>query len=158
MIKRAWTLGLAMLIVLSFGAGLQPQSNPYNKYLNVADIQKVTGMTGVNEVPREPRKGAGGHLNFASQSGDLILIASFLTAADYNSYKSAKGMLKEPVPGVGDEAFIGPGGEDPSYMLIIRKGDKCLGLSTFMKIDDPGKTQLAMDQVIAIGKIVIDRM
>jgi hypothetical protein len=42
--------------------------------------------------------------------------------------------------------------------LVIRKGDKCLARSTFLMLDDPTKTQLTMDQVIAVGKVVIDRM
>jgi hypothetical protein len=158
MIKRIWVSGLVIFFLLSFIPNLLAQGNPYDKYLTVADIQKVMGLTGVKQVPREPRKGAGGHLNFANHNGEMILIASFLTAEDYNSYKSAEGMVKEPVKGLGDEAFVGPGGNEPAYMLLIRKGDKCLALSTFAKTDDFKETQLNMDQVIAIGKIVIDRM
>jgi hypothetical protein len=158
MTKRVWTLVLALLFVFSLVSNLQAQGNPYDKYLTVADIQKVTGLTGIKQVPREPRKGAGGHLNFVNQNGEMILIASFLTAEDYNSYKSAENMVKEPVKGLGDEAFVGPGGSEPAYMLLVLKGNKCLGLSTFPKTDDFKETRLAMDQVIAIGKIVIDRL
>lgn len=28
--------------------------NPYEKYLTGADIEKVTGMKGINLIPREP--------------------------------------------------------------------------------------------------------
>ena len=158
MIKKIGMLSLAILLGLSLVPNLKAQGSPYDQYLTIADIEKATGLTGVKRVPREPRKGAGGNLNFANQNGDMILIVSFLTKADYGFYKSTEGMLKEPVKGLGDEAFIGPGSSTPVYMLVILKGDKCLALSTFPKPDDPDKTRLTMDQVIAIGKVVIGRM
>jgi hypothetical protein len=39
-------------------------SKSYNDYLTAADIEKVSGMTGVKLIPKDPSKGAGGNLNF----------------------------------------------------------------------------------------------
>lgn len=89
-------------------SGSFAQSTKYDKYLTVADIQKVTGLTGIKQVPRDPKKGAGGHLNFADGKGNMILLASFLTSEEFDFYKSEEGLVKEKIPGLGDEAFSGP--------------------------------------------------
>jgi len=155
--KKTLVLGMAIILALASIPSLRGQANPYDKYLTVADIEKVTGLSGVKPVPREPRKGAGGHLNFADKNGDLILIASFLTAAEYAFYRDEKSLAKDTIPGIGDEAIIGPAA-DPQYMFLARKGDKCVALSTFVDPATPEKTLLTMDQVIALGKIVIERL
>ena len=153
-------LSLMSVVVTLFAfltPSLRAQNTAYDKYLTVADLEKATGMTGLKQVPREPRKGASGHLNFADAKGNLILLASFLTAADFNSYKSAKGMVKSPVEGLGDEAFVGPATDLP-YMLLVRKGDKCLALSTFGDPEKVAANRLTMDQLKAIATVVIGRM
>jgi len=156
--KRVLSLALLAAVIFVYAApGVLAQGTPYDKYLTAADIEKATGLTGVKLVPREPRKGAGGHLNFANAKGDLVLLASFLSAADFNSYKNAPGMVKSQVQGLGDEAFIGPASDLP-YMLVVRKGDKCLALSTFADSQKPGANRLTMDQLKAVAKVVIGRM
>jgi len=155
--KKTLIFGLAIVLFLSLVPNLRGQTNPYDKYLAVADIEKVTGLSGVKPVPREPRKGAGGHLNFADKNGDMILIASFLTAEEYGFYRNEKSMVKVIIPGIGDEAMTGPAA-DPQYMLLARKGNKCMALSTFVDPAAPEKTLLTMDQLIALGKIVIERL
>jgi hypothetical protein len=155
--KRLSLVLVAAIIFVLAAPGLRAQSTPYDKYLTSADIEKAVGMTGVKSVPREPRKGAGGHLNFANAKGDLILLASFLAATDFNSYKGTPGMVKSQVQGLGDEAFIGPANDLP-YMLVVRKADKCLGLSTFADPQKPGTNRLTMDQLKAIAAVIIGRM
>jgi hypothetical protein len=155
--KKNLILGIAIILFSSSIPSLRGQSNPYDKYLTVADIEKVTGLSGVKPVPREPRKGAGGHLNFADKNGDMILIASFLTAEEFAFYRNEKSMVKATLPGVGDEAMTGPAA-DPQYMFLARRGDKCVALSTFVDPATPEKTLLTMDQLIALGKIVIKKL
>lgn len=155
--KKTLTLGIAILLAFASILSLRGQTNMYDKYLTVTDIEKVTGLSGVKPVPREPQKGAGGHLNFADKNGDMILIASFLTAAEYAYYRDEKSLVKDTIPGIGDEAIAGPAA-DPQYMFLARKGDKCVALSTFVDPATPEKTLLTMDQVIALGKIVIERL
>ena len=157
MSKRLTLMCLVAAIIVSTAPCLQAQGNPYDKYLTVADIEKATGMTGIKQVPREPRKGAGGHLNFADAKGEMILLASFLTAADFNLYKNNKEMVKSTVQDLGDEAMIGPAIDLP-YMLLVRKGDKCLALSTFADPQKTGANRLTLDQLKAIGTLVIGRM
>ena len=43
-------------------------------------------------------------------------------------------------------------------MLVVRKGDKCLALSTFADPQTAGANRLTMDQLKAVAKVVIGRM
>ena len=92
--KKTLTLSLALILFLTSMPNLCGQTNPYDKYLAVADIEKVTGLSDLKQVPREPRKGAGGHLNFADKNGSMILTVSFLTAQEYGFYRNEKRMVK----------------------------------------------------------------
>lgn len=138
-------------------SGSFAQSTKYDKYLTVADIQKVTGLTGIKQVPRDPKKGAGGHLNFADGKGNMILLASFLTSEEFDFYKSEEGLVKEKIPGLGDEAFSGPATGTP-YMLVMRKGSKSVALSTFFETAEMMATRLSMDHLISLSKIVLSRL
>jgi len=155
--KKTLTLTILLILLLTSIPNLRGQTNPYDKYLTVADIEKVTGLAGVKQVPREPRKGAGGHLNFADKNGNIVLIASFLTAEEFGFYRNEKSLVKATISGVGDEAITGPAA-DPQYMFAARKGDKGVALSTFMDPVTLDKTVLTMDQLIALGKIVVERL
>ncbi|MDH7513659.1 MAG: hypothetical protein QHH14_12005 [Clostridiales bacterium] len=150
-----------MILVLIFSLllipGLFAQPTEYDKYLTVADIQKVTGLTGIKQVPRDPKKGAGGHLNFADEKGNMILLASFLTAEEFDFYKSEEGLVKEKIPGLGDEAFSGPAAGTP-YMVVMRKGSKGAALSTFFETAEMTATRLSMDHLISLSKIVLSRL
>jgi len=42
--------------------------------LNVADVEKIGGMSGLQMVPKDPAKGAGGELNFAAATNKLVLM------------------------------------------------------------------------------------
>jgi len=158
MIRKLLFLLFICCVILNFAVFLLAQEPDYNKLLTVTDIQKVTGLSGVKQVPRNPQKGAGGHLNFARADNQMILIAIFLPVSQYGAYKSEKDMVKSTVQGVGEEAFIGPGVMDPQYMLAFKKGNYCVAISTFVDVENPDKTTLTMDQVIAIGKIVAGRI
>lgn len=97
--KRSALTIFVLLLCLSLIPRSLAQPTEYDKYLTVADIQKVTGLTGIKQVPRDPQKGAGGHLNFADDKGNMILLASFLTAEEFDFYKSEEGLVKEEMPG-----------------------------------------------------------
>ncbi len=95
--------------------------NPaYAKLLTPADVSKVTGLSGVKLIPRDPSKGAGGDLNFALPNGKQILLVDFLDE-NYNQTKAKKDVYGGEVQGVGEEAFIGKlmGMES---ILYFRKG------------------------------------
>jgi hypothetical protein len=102
------------------------QAGTYEHVVQGADIEKAAGLKGVKAVPRDPSKGATGMLNFADAQGALVFTATFEiitpeALAKTKASPSWKGLIKGPVSGLGDEAYMGPKGGDP-FILIFKKG------------------------------------
>jgi hypothetical protein len=137
-------------------AGVNPA---YAKLLTVADVSKVTGLSGVQLVPRNPSKGAGGDLNFALPNGKQMLLVTFLDTGAYNQSKAQKSVYGGDVKGVGDDAFIGKvmGMES---ILYFRKGARGAALSSFINTDKgwPGKPYLDQQQLRQLAALMLSRM
>lgn len=148
---------LARLVLLSMVVAVTASAQKSTgNYITVQDIETVTALKGVQLVPYNASKGAGGDFNFANKNGDLILMVQKMAGRKmYESNKSQTRNVKELVPGLGDEAFIGPPGNYP-YFLIYRKGDTSVSLATYPGID--GKTRLTIKQLIALGKLIASRI
>jgi len=136
---------------------VQYKSN--SDYLTIADVEKVSGLKRIKIVPYDASKGAGGDLNFATSDNKLVVMANFLGSSFYADYKKQNGYFKKDISGVGEEAFAGPK-SGPEYVLVFLKGTHCVTLSSFFNLggDSNSPTMLTMDQLIALGKIVSDRM
>ena len=135
-------------------------ANPaYAKLLTATDVSKVTGLSGVQLVPRNPSKGAGGDLNFALPNGKQILLVTFLDTNAYNQSKAMKGVYGGDVAGVGDEAFIGKVmGMDS--ILYFRKGARGAALSSFIDTDKgwPGSPYVNQQQLRQLAALILSRM
>jgi hypothetical protein len=156
--KNVGLISLSLVIILGGVALLDAETNPYDKYLTLTDVQTAGKLTGIKSVPRDPNKGAGGELNFALADGTMVLIVNFLTldAKGYPVYKNQmKPYINAAVPGLGEDAFDGPGGA-VQYFLTFRKGTWVVSLSTFF--GPSGKTFLSMDQLKALAKVVLGRL
>ena len=82
--SRRAGLGLLLGCCLALAAFAQ---SPDDKYLTGADVDKAVGMKGVKLIPRGSVAGAGGDLNFADASGELILMVQFTDAKSYEAYQ-----------------------------------------------------------------------
>jgi hypothetical protein len=137
-------------------AGVNPA---YAKLLIAADVSKVTTLPGVQLVPRNPSKGAGGDLNFALPNGKPMLMVTFLDTDAYNQSKAQKSVYGGDVKGVGDDAFIGKvmGMES---ILYFRKGARGAALSSFINTDKgwPGKPYLDQQQLRQLAALMLPRM
>ncbi|HMD86701.1 MAG TPA: hypothetical protein VKO18_18590 [Terriglobia bacterium] len=134
--------------------------NPaYAKLLTAADVSKVTGLSGVVLVSRDPHKGAGGDLNFALPSGKMILLVTFLDTKSYNQSKTMQGVYGGEITGVGDQAFIGKvmGMESILYFLKSARG---AALSSFIDTDHgwPGKPYVSQTQLRQLATLMLSRM
>ena len=134
--------------------------NPaYAKLLTPADVSKVTGVSEVILVPRNPSKGAGGDLNFALPNGKMILLVTFLDTNSYNQSKKMQGVYGGEVTGIGDQAFIGKvmGMESILYFL---KGARGAALSSFIDTDHgwPGKPYVSQPQLRQLAVLMLSRM
>ncbi len=154
---RKYPYAFAILLCLGMGPAFSaPAQNPDEKYLTAGDIEKVTGMKGITSVPRGSVAGAGGDLNFADASGDLILMVQFTNAASLSSLKSK--YAKGAVNGVGDQAFQGaamPG--MPDNLLAFAKGNRCVVLTAFGDFIKK-RVYLTVDQLAALGKVIASRL
>jgi hypothetical protein len=125
--------------------------------LTPADLEKVTGLTGIVVAPRDPAKGAGGDVNLATADGKLVVMANFFNGAMFDTMKNSPN-YREPLSGLGDAAFVGPSTDIGSTPFIVgfRKGDHTAMLSTFFK-GSMTATMLTMDQLEALAAIVASR-
>jgi hypothetical protein len=144
----------ATLFLVALDAMLPAAQFQYAKYLTIADIEQVTKLKGVQQVPQSAD--ADGDLNFARQDGKLILSATFLPSSAYAGAKSSKEGFKSKIQGVGQEAFVGPVSGPPLYILVFRKGAFAVILNT--ELEGTTRPRLTIEQLTAIAKIVASRM
>jgi hypothetical protein len=153
--KSSYAFGICLC--LSFGMALTAfAQNPYEKYLTGPDVEKVTGMKGVKLTPRGSAAGAGGDLNFADASGELILMVQFTDTKNFGGFKNK--YAKGAVSGVGDQAIQGaamPG--MPDNLLAFTKGTRCVVLTAFGDFIKK-KVYLTVDQLTALGKLIASRL
>jgi hypothetical protein len=130
--------------------------SPSQKYLTAEDVEKATGLKGVKLIPRGSVAGANGDLNFADASGELILMAQFSPAKNYDSYRSK--YANGTVSGVGTEAVKGalmPG--MPENLVAFTKGTHCVVLTSFGDFIKK-KLYVTADQLSELGKVVASRL
>lgn len=130
--------------------------------LTVADVEKVTGIKGLQLAAPGSIPGAGPGLNFATADKKLILMVNFGPAALYTRAKNQKEYHGMPmplfhadVPGVGDEAFDSPPGP-LQYVLYVHKGANAASFTAYFV--PPNKATLTMDQLKQVAKVAASRM
>lgn len=139
-----------------------------DKLLTIADVEKVSGLTGIKLVDRDPSKGAGGDLNFAMPDGSLVVMLNTLNQRNYDDSKKQPGAVKEQVSGVGDDAWSGPA-DDNSWAMkgpdghaiqvafSFRKGTQGVSMATFLKTGT-AQPYLSQDQLRELAKSILSRM
>ncbi len=145
-------IGLLSMTVILCMAGLAGAFQ-YSKYLTVADVEKTTGLKGVTPIPKSDE--ADGDLNFANKDGKTILSVTFMDTSAYKGYRSSKAGFKSAISGVGEEGFIGPAGEEPTFILVFRKAAFAVMLNT---IPDGKTTRLSIEQLTALAKVIASRI
>ena len=133
-------------------------SSDASDLLTIADVEKVSGLTGIKTVERQSMPGAGGDVNFVSAEGELVLIASFYDGANFDALMSTPN-YREPLSGLGDAAFVGPSKDVMAtlYEVGFKKGDHTALLVTFFKSMSQD-TVLTMNQVKELAGIVESRL
>ncbi len=151
---KAATILVATLMLGGVAATRLASQSQYDKYIHGADVQKVTGITGVKLVPKTEE--ADGDLNFARPDGKIILSVSFYPASAFSSARSSRSGFKSSLKGVGEEAFVGPADGPPLYILAFRKGSFTIVLNT--ELEDKSSARLPLEQLVAIAKLIASRM
>ena len=137
-----------------------PSASPaeFSDLLTPADVEQVSGLTGIKAVAHASMVGAGGDVNLVDADGKLVVIANFFSGAEFAVVKRS-GSYREALSGLGDAAFVGPSEKimPTLYVVGFQKGDHTAVLATFFKgatLD----TRLTMDQLKALAAIVASRL
>ena len=169
MLQRSWrrSHGFAALVLAAALLSAAPFARGDDARLTIADVERVSGIKGLQILAPAAVPGAGPGLNFAGPDRKMVLMVNFGTADLYLRAKNQKelktGSMTIPmtlfhaaVPGIGDEAFDSPPGP-LQYVIYLRKGQKAASLSTYFARG--GKTTiLTFDQLKQLAAIVASHL
>ena len=150
---------IAAVSALAHGPVFAQQSDPR---LTIADVERVSGVKGVQLVSPGAVPGAGPGLNFVGPDKRMLLMVNFGTADLYRRAKERNAVAGMPapfhadVPGVGDEAFDSPSGP-LQYVLYVRKGSNAASFTAYF-VARTQKATLTMDQLKQLATIAVARM
>jgi len=155
--KKFLVIAVSFLIVAAWG-GKVSAAGQFDHIISAADVEKLTGLKGVKQVPREPlNKFRNGDLNFVMSNDQPLLMIQFRPAFVLDDMKADSGYYKAPLKGIGDEAFTSPAFA-PQFSVNFQKGSYVAVVTTVIDPRDNKKTVLTMDQLIALAKLVASRM
>ncbi|MBN1193327.1 MAG: hypothetical protein JXA36_06530 [Coriobacteriia bacterium] len=140
------------------GSGTAPTVDA-SALLTAADVEAVSGLTGLRVVAYNPAVGAGGDVNIATESGQLVVMMIVEGPETWDAWLTDGYTVSEPVtPPVGDESFIGPNPDISSttYIFGFRKGDVAIALDTYF--DANGETILSIDQLRELAVVIDGRL
>ncbi len=121
--------------------------------LTVADVEAVSGLSGVALIGKNEIPGAGGDLNFVRADRKLLLLVNIADASNYTAAKQQFDKITV-IPGIGDEAFTP---DAFAWVLYGRKGGRFFGLGSGL---DPatGNPILNAPQLQRLGKLIVGRI
>lgn len=135
-------------------------SRDFSALLTPADVEAISGLSGLTTVPYDPMIGAGGHVNIAEADGQLV---AMLIVEDVEFYDMWKGdsqtYLRDCTPAVGEESFIGPHDSvtPDSYLFGFRSGSYAVVVDTFFRVEGVTKI-LSVEQLAELAAIVESRL
>jgi hypothetical protein len=142
------------------------QGNPTPQSLiTVADVEKVSGLTGIKQEVQ------GDRVNFRTQDNRMVLEVQVHSHFGDRLYKQTKATslnLHASVSGIGDDAFDGPSdsinmgmssadGKKQPYLLWFLKGSTSVCLATHADSHHP-QFYLSQDKLRELAKIVVSRL
>ena len=127
-------------------------------YLTIADVEKVSGVQGIQLVDYEPCIGAGGDINFALSDGTMLLIAAIQPDSSFEECRKHEGYFHEPIANLGDEAYSAPGLFEYQYIVYCLKKPYAVAVSSFFNDSGNGKPYFNQEQLIELVEIILSRL
>jgi len=127
-------------------------------YLTVTDVEKVSGVQGIQLVDYDPSIGAGGDINFALPDGTMFLIAQIQPESLFEEWREHEGFFHELIANLGDEAYSGPGLFEYQYIVYCLKKPYAVAVSSFFNDFGDGKPYFNQEQLIELIKIILSRI
>ena len=137
-----------------------PEDLTPSALLTPADVEQVSGLTGLVVVPYDPSVGAGGDVNIATSDGDLVAMLVVQGPEVWHAWLTDGFTVREPVtPPVGDQSFIGPSPDvnDAVYIFGFLKGEVAVAVDTFFDPYGNG-TMLSTEELRELAEIVESRL
>jgi hypothetical protein len=127
--------------------------------LTPADVEPLTGMTGLASVAYDPASGKEGDVNIVDPAGQVVAMLVEDTPEAWDAWLTDGYTVAESVtPPVGDESFVGPS-PDASPVLTLfgfRKGESAVTIET--TVDANGEPLLSTEQLRALAEVVAARL
>ncbi|MCL4465908.1 MAG: hypothetical protein M1389_07770, partial [Chloroflexi bacterium] len=138
-------------------AAAAPLAADAAKLLTVADVERVTGLSGVRLIPYNASAGAGGDINFGDKDGSLILMLKLSSNTPYNTMKNDARYSSGPISGIGNDAFGIPSPLNPkeSFGVAFLKGTQAATLSTYFSGNG---LAVSIDKIQELAKLAASRM
>lgn len=138
-------------------AAAAPLAADAAKLLTVADVERVTGLSGVRLIPYNASAGAGGDINFGDKDGSLILMLKLSSNTPYNTMKNDARYSSGPISGIGNDAFGIPSPLNPkeSFGVAFLKGTQAATLSTYFSRNG---LAVSIDKIQELAKLAASRM
>ena len=127
-------------------------------YLTVSDVEKVSGVQGIQLVDYDPSIGAGGDINFALPDGTMFLLAQIQPDSLFEEWREHEGFFHELIVNLGDEAYSGPGLFEYQYIVYCLKKPYAVAVSSFFNDSGNGKPYFNQEQLIEVVEIILSRL
>lgn len=121
----------------------------YGEYLTAADVEKVTGLTGLKAAEENLT------LRFTDSTGAVVYEARFYGSSFYEEEVDGNRDYYTDVPGVRDKAAICI--PDSPYRLTFLKGENSVMTQVLAKNAD-GQWLLNEEQLISLAKMIASRL
>lgn len=129
----------------------------FKTFLTVEDVERISGLKRIRQIPFHPMLFLGSELNFVSESGHKILCVDFFEAKQFGIYKRMSSRSSLALfNGLGDEACAGHDPIDNSSLLLFRKGDNAVLMNSVAA--EHASAGLNLEQLIQIGEVVAARL
>lgn len=141
------------------GSAQMNSSNPdAATLLSVADIEKVTGLTGLKIVEPGSTSDAVGRLNFANADGVLVATMNIGDGTAFD--QSMQGMyFSELATGTGSMCFVGPSKQVSPVLSLFAaaKGDHAVIMKTFLKEKGGTETWISITDLQKLVGLALGR-
>jgi len=146
------------------GSALAKGNPALQSLITVADVEKVSGLTGIKQVIE------GDNMTFSTQDNKKVLevqVHSHFGDRLYKQTKSTQLNFHGSVSGIGDDAFDGPSdsinmgvsspdGKKQPYLLWFLKGSTSVSLATSANSRHP-QFYLSQEMLRELAKIMVSR-
>jgi hypothetical protein len=140
------------------GTAGKTAAGQFDNIISSAEVEMVTGLTGVKQVPRDrTSKFKNGDINFIASGDRPVLMIEFRPVFVFEAMKADSGYFKKSIPGLAEEAFTSPA-FDPQFSVNLRKGKYVAVITTHIDPKDKKSTVLSLDHLTSLAKLVASRM